>query len=37
VLAEVQRKELVLERRYAGGAMTVRVAVNRIEKVEVLY
>jgi len=36
VLAEVQGKELVLERRYAGGAMTVRVAVNRIEKVDVL-
>ena len=37
VLAEVRGKELILERRYAGGAMTVRVAVNRIEKVEVLY
>ena len=37
MLAEVQGKELVLERRYAGGAMTVRVAVNRIEKIEVLY
>lgn len=37
VLAEVQGKNLTLERRYAGGAMTVRVAVNRIEKIEVLY
>lgn len=37
ILAEVQPAAIVIERRYAGGAMTVRVPVEQIRQVEVRF
>lgn len=37
ILAEVQPTAIVVERRYAGGAMTVRVPVKQIRQVEVRF
>lgn len=37
ILAEVQPAAIVIERRYAGGAMTVRVPVAQIRQVEVRF